>query len=363
MKALCALLLLCLLPFSKTSAQEFVLPPFTTDVPCYDGSAYTLNVRLVITGIRVVTVYSDNGSSGSFSFELLFEYINNFTGTVGNGAASFYTYEVTFHSDNPNLASSQFSNNLQLPLVSDTGDNVSLHNNNTYNGSASAMGLTANTTYNSQSVINLFGFDSVHVTISAPCLTVAGGAVPVTPLPVTLSTFSVNQDGDALVLNWATQQERNNKGFQVQKSRDGKTWSNLLWIGSQAPDGNSNEDLRYTTRDLAPFPGDNIYRLLQTDRDGRTEISRTVRCNFTNGDNYTSGLMAYPVPANDLIRVRYSDPALIPDQVNLFDMNGKRVLSYKPTGTETTVDLSQFPNGSYWLQSGAQHLRIAIVHY
>lgn len=147
MKALYTLLIF-LLPFLQSHAQEFVLPPFSTDVPCYDGSAYALNVRLNVTGVRVVNVYSDNGASGSFSFELLFEYINLCTGTVGTGATSFYTYDVTFYSDNPNLASPQISNNLPVPLVTDTGDNISLHNNNTYTGSASAMGLAANTTYN-----------------------------------------------------------------------------------------------------------------------------------------------------------------------------------------------------------------------
>ncbi len=362
MKSLYVLLFLLLSPFAKTSAQQFILPPFTTDVPCYDGSSYTLNVTLNVVGIHVVNVFSDNGTSGSFSFELLFQYVNFFDGTIGNGATSFYTYDITFYSENPNLAGNQISNNLQVPLANGSGSNISLNNNNTYNGSASAMGLVADSTYSDQAIINLFGFDSVRVNLGAPCLTAVGSGTSITPLPVLLGSFIVNQKGSALSIDWYTQGERNNKGFQLQKSRDGKNWTNLSWVSSLAAQGNSSEMIAYNSIDAAPYSGDNFYRLLQTDLDGRTEVSRVIRYYYTNDAIAASPLIAYPQPASGILRIKSTDPALTPETVTLFDLSGRKMLQTTLTGSETAITVSSLPDGFYWLRWGDRHLKVVIQH-
>ena len=50
------------------------------------------------------------------------------------------------------------------------------------------------------------------------------------PLPVEFSEFRADIVGKEVVLNWTTQSETNNKGFTIQKSRDGERWEDIGFV-------------------------------------------------------------------------------------------------------------------------------------
>jgi len=55
----------------------------------------------------------------------------------------------------------------------------------------------------------------------------------------------------------------------------------------------------------------------------------------------------YPNPASDIINVKFNNPASAISQANIYDLNGKLILS--PNFTNQTVDVKSLATGSYLL--------------
>ncbi len=91
------------------------------------------------------------------------------------------------------------------------------------------------------------------------------------PMPVTLVDFTVAQVGPVIKLEWTTTEETNNAGFYIERSRDGRQWTD---IGYLKGNGTVATLTAYTFQDTAPFPGINYYRLRQVDLDGTIAHSR-----------------------------------------------------------------------------------------
>jgi|GEM_PF-491095 len=92
----------------------------------------------------------------------------------------------------------------------------------------------------------------------------------ITPLPVTLTKFTVARQGTTALLQWQTAIEQNSKEFTIQRSTDGIKYNG---IGSVEAAGNSNNLRNYAFVDPAPVTGKNYYRLNQTDLDGKSAFS------------------------------------------------------------------------------------------
>lgn len=95
----------------------------------------------------------------------------------------------------------------------------------------------------------------------------------VSPLPVTLFDFTANKENSDVLLHWMTTSEQDNKGFDVERSLDGKQWESLGFVVSQAQEGNSHLKLSYAYTDHSPVIGRNFYRLKQMDINGRYVFS------------------------------------------------------------------------------------------
>lgn len=85
------------------------------------------------------------------------------------------------------------------------------------------------------------------------------------PLPVTLTSFTGKAQNKAVVLNWATASEQNNKSFTLLRSHDGKTFEEIAKIDGA---GNSATVKNYSYTDENPYPGVNYYQLQQEDFNG-----------------------------------------------------------------------------------------------
>lgn len=96
------------------------------------------------------------------------------------------------------------------------------------------------------------------------------------PAPVAWAGFEATAEQGGVNLEWSTEQEWNNAGFTVERSAEGYRWQDLATVaaGTQ-PEGPQH----YAYRDHHPLPGENFYRIRQTDYDGTTDYSdiRTVR--------------------------------------------------------------------------------------
>jgi len=104
------------------------------------------------------------------------------------------------------------------------------------------------------------------------CGAFSGNTVPVTvqsALPVSLTKFSATLIEPHVQLDWQTVSELNNDFFTLERSSDGRSFSELIKI---AGNGTTIGTIDYEFLDKNPLPGTSYYRLQQTDFDGTSEF-------------------------------------------------------------------------------------------
>ncbi len=112
-------------------------------------------------------------------------------------------------------------------------------------------------------------------------------------LPVEMTSFTNQVEGHQVKLNWATASEKDNKGFFVETSLDGRTWTALGFVPGQ---GTSLEPVSYQFMDEKP-DGVYYYRLKQEDFDGTTTHSEITTANIGNGRETQLNIWPNPSPA------------------------------------------------------------------
>jgi hypothetical protein len=165
------------------------------------------------------------------------------------------------------------------------------------------------------------------------------------PLSVTWIDFVASKSGTDAILDWSTASEKNNVGFEVERSADGKNFSKIGFVNTQATEGNSNEKLAYRFTDNAPLNGDNHYRLKQTDRDGKSSYSKVSRVTFGGG---TTSAQVYPNPANaGSVRVQGANIR----NIAVFNISGQQVQVPVTYGvSENELNISGLASGNYTIR-------------
>jgi hypothetical protein len=127
-------------------------------------------------------------------------------------------------------------------------------------------------------------------------------------LPVELTLFSYRVLNDKILLNWRTETEINNYGFEIERKIENPTsLSEITWekIGFVAGNGNSNSTKEYSFIDINPSGGNKfLYRLKQIDNDGKYEYSGVVEVEITPQEFALDE--NYPNPFNPNTRINYS---------------------------------------------------------
>lgn len=169
------------------------------------------------------------------------------------------------------------------------------------------------------------------------------------PLPVDFVSFEVSKEQNKALLTWITASERGNKGFAIERSVDGRQFSAIGYVATQAEDGNSNSRLTYRYADPAPQTGRNYYRLLQQDRDGKQTYSVVRYVDFGNDGSF----ICYPNPASDQLQIEHQAAAEAAVTFRLVDVTGRQVLQQQATWrkgpNKTMLRLSGLPQGMYHL--------------
>ncbi len=125
------------------------------------------------------------------------------------------------------------------------------------------------------------------------------GIVSSSPLAVNLLSFKATESNTGVQLSWATASEHNNKGFNIERSADGNSWTKTGFVSSQATQGNSNLQLDYSFMDKAAAQGKNFYRLQQLDVNGSSAYSGIEMVTLTK----TNTVSVYPNPAKEALIV------------------------------------------------------------
>ncbi|WP_051360120.1 T9SS type A sorting domain-containing protein [Adhaeribacter aquaticus] len=175
---------------------------------------------------------------------------------------------------------------------------------------------------------------------------------PITALPVTLASFTGANQGQAVELKWVTATEENNSYFQVERSTDGKTFSQ---IGQVVGKGTTKLQQTYSFTDKAIASATYYYRLRQVDFNGAAEYSKVIA--VKTNSSVTGLVKVYPNPASAALQVDLSAFASGSYQVKIASLTGT-ILSQQAVeaGQVTTLDIQALTSGAYLVLVQGQDL-------
>lgn len=169
------------------------------------------------------------------------------------------------------------------------------------------------------------------------------------PLPVTYLSFKATPVENSYIrLDWATASERDNKGFVIERSEDGRIWQNIGWADGN---GTTTTVMNYSYNDQQVAP--NVvyyYRLRQTDYSGREELSNIVAAKIMGEDKFEiSEFIPTKVEGTTTVNVATStDRTII---VKVVDMLGQTVYQTQHQATvgnsSISFDFSHLAAGTY----------------
>jgi hypothetical protein len=169
-------------------------------------------------------------------------------------------------------------------------------------------------------------------------------------LPITLQSFTTTLNNNNEVnVKWTTATQSNVSHFEVQRSIDGKNFSETGIVFSN---GNSTNAVNYSlTDDISSVKANLIYyRLCAVDLDGKLQYSdiRTVRISQTAAQSIS--IVTYPNPAANELRVSipstWQNKKVTYELYNVYGQLTKKVDEGSSSQTET-INISKLTTGMY----------------
>ncbi len=181
-----------------------------------------------------------------------------------------------------------------------------------------------------------------------------------TTTPVKLVSLKATKINEDVLVNWTTASEVNNRGFNVERSVDGKTFE---FIGFVKGSGNSSVTRNYTLQDANAFATTGVnklyYRLKQLDNNGKFEYSQVVT--VQNDNDLTAEIVTYPNPFSDKLSIEIKGAKAGNASIQVMDISGRLIMSFDKTildGNQTlTLDgLAPLSQGVYFVRVSASGL-------
>jgi N-formylglutamate amidohydrolase len=170
-------------------------------------------------------------------------------------------------------------------------------------------------------------------------------------LPITLLKFEGFRFGTVNRLMWKTETEINNKGFDIERSTDGKAFEKWAYVPSKTKNGNSNAPFDYEIDDNTPLSNLTYYRLKQTDFDGKTTYSPIISIENQKGKN---ALTVYPNPSKGTFHIVINNKEEGQSIVTLYNMQGQLVfqkeMEQMQNVTDIKIALPSLSKGTYFLK-------------
>ena len=181
------------------------------------------------------------------------------------------------------------------------------------------------------------GTGSVAGTVTVLCLA---------SLPVELINFKAVLREKVVELLWSTASEKNNFGFDVERSSDNHNWTTLGFVPGH---GTTTDRHDYGFTDEKPLAGVNYYRLKQQDVNGKFEYTPIVVADVRAGGQEFD---IYPNPsATGEFSVRTVSQQEGVAHLEIYDWVGYKVYNDKLELLKGTmvfpVSMTTFPKGAY----------------
>lgn len=170
-----------------------------------------------------------------------------------------------------------------------------------------------------------------------------------TVLPIELVQFAIYTEGSKNHLTWTTASEVNNKGFDIERSADGKIFLSLAQVKA------ANKAQTYHYMDNQPLPT-SYYRLRQIDYDGKETLSKVI--SISNKSKAT--LKAYPSVTTGILTIEMGNVMenYEGNSYQVFNLLGQQMLNAQKSALEVwRLDVSALPKGTYILRIGLEQVK------
>lgn len=217
---------------------------YITDDDCRAVAGITPNGGLPVSGTTSVKMWIDGTQPATF-VRRHYEITPASNAATATGRVTLYFTQADFDAFNAinsvklPTSSSDVSGKANLLIEKRSGIGNANGDFYSYPGAGSNINPTdADIVWNADALrwevsFNVTGFSGFWVKTQA------------TVLPVTFGNISAVIQNDQLRVNWSTQTESNNDHFLVQASADGEGWHTISIIQSKALNGHSSNELKY----------------------------------------------------------------------------------------------------------------------
>ena len=198
--------------------------------------------------------------------------------------------------------------------------------------SSGLQGFVEDTYLKTTVPLNLQGSTDIHFVVTSTAASYAANRFRIifkqaAALPVTFTSVTAAQKNDVIAVEWKVENESNMLRYDIERSVDGKSFSN---IGSVAAiNGSANS---YTWTDKTPLANYNFYRIKSADLNGKVAYTQIVKVFMgkPSGD-----ITVYPNPiVNGNVNLQLTNQPAGVYNVRLLNPLGQVVLIKQITHTE-----------------------------
>ena len=158
-------------------------------------------------------------------------------------------------------------------------------------------------------------------------------------LPVELADFSVQLENKQPILRWITLSEKNNKGFEVERSLNGVDFEKIAFIEGY---GTTQEKHEYSFLDDFNFSNILYYRLKQIDFNGDFKYSEIISI---NSKQLSTTISIFPNPMTGFITLDLQNEENT--RLQIYNLNGQLLQEINSLQSNSPIDLTHLSNGTY----------------
>lgn len=180
--------------------------------------------------------------------------------------------------------------------------------------------------------LDVFGTSTIHSN-SGDCENLSSVTLACAePLSVRLSAFDLVKQAQSILINWSAGHEDELESYTIEKSVNGQSWNVLTKLSPKYANIN-----RYSTTDVAPALGVNMYRIKMVSKSGEITYSEVKSVDFVSNES----VAVYPNPVKDVLNITSDN-----EYVSVKNILGVEVFSGKNV---QSIDVASWAPGVYFV--------------
>ncbi len=178
-------------------------------------------------------------------------------------------------------------------------------------------------------------------------------------LNVMLESFTSEINSSTVQLNWTTQVEKNNYGFEIDRKMGAESWQNIGFVASQQT---ASANYSFSDElDTTSYVGDIFYRLKQINLNGTAQYLKEVKLNINLTPQSYILFNNYPNPFNPSTVIKYSLPVNSNVVIQIYNAIGvmvQQIINATQTAGDhkTAFNGIELPSGVYFYALRAKSL-------